>query len=190
MTDHLERIGRKIRQARVSPRYLIPGALRGWIDLPGSMTREIARVSCSPPAVSLRFEGPGSPAPWEAQLLQLNQRRRVWIREISLDIADKAVLMARSVTCISSPVAPMLRGLGHKPLAELLFADPRWQRLQPPLPVCSNSLPLQPAGTLPGRTTVWEYAGKRSSRLLVSEFFLPALIASTLTPLPPVGASI
>jgi chorismate lyase len=155
----------------VSPRYLVRGPLRHWVDLSGSMTREIARVSGSPPDVKVNFEGPGRLAPWEAGILRLALRRRIWIREVALEINGEAVLLARTVTPISSPVMPMLQGLGGKPLAELLFTDPRWQRPGTPMPVR-----LGGTGPLPGRAALWQYAGDHRSCLLVEEFFLPVLI--------------
>jgi chorismate-pyruvate lyase len=64
----------------------------------------------------------------------------------------------------------VLRTLSNRPLAEVLFTDHRWHRISPPIP-------LLLAGETHGRACLWQYGIRNRSRILVEEFFLPALIA-------------
>jgi len=157
-------------KARITPRYRIPAIWQPWIYLAGSMTREIARVKGRQPTVALLYQGPDRLTHWEARLLGVKQRRRVYAREISLNIGAEPMLYARSVTALPSTLPSMLQGLGNKPLAEVLFTDPAWQRLQTPTALLSPGTEKPP-----GRASVWSYAG-RSSHLLVTEFFQSNLL--------------
>jgi len=142
-----------------------------WVSVPDSMTRAIADTLGRQPEVTIRLEGPSRPNVLERRLLALGTGSRVQTREISLSVAGQSVLIARSITPMKSAVVPQLKGLGRKPLAELLFQDPRWQRQRRPLAIhCANT-------ALPGRACVWEYQGRRRGRLLVEEYFLPVLLA-------------
>jgi chorismate-pyruvate lyase len=135
------------------------------------MTQAIADALGGQPEVTLRLEGPSRPNPLERQLLALQTGGRVQTREISLTVAGRSALIARSITPMKSAVVAQLKGLGRKPLAELLFQDPRWQRRRPPLAIqCVNT-------ALKGRASVWEHRGQRTGRLLVEEYFLPVLLA-------------
>jgi chorismate-pyruvate lyase len=94
------------------------------------MTQAIADALGGQPEVILRLEGPSRPNPLERQLLALETGGRVQTREISLTVAGQSALIARSITPMKSAVVAQLKGLGRKPLAELLFQDPRWQRMR------------------------------------------------------------
>lgn len=146
--------------------------LSAWVNVPGSMTRAIATTCGQQPDVDVRYEGPGRASSWEARLIDNPPGCRVHSREITLRVDGNAVLLARSITPSGSAVEPLLRGLGSRPLAELLFADPRWRRHQAPLAVYGND-----GDQLPGRVSAWTYAGRRAGVLLVAEYFLPPLLA-------------
>lgn len=150
------------------------GNLKNWVSIPGSMTRAVADACHQQPQVELRYQGPDRASRWEAVLIGKTSGCRVHAREISLTIAGNPVLLARSITPTGGAVEPLLRGLGNKPLAELLFTDPRWQRHQPPAILAGSN-----DGQLPGRVCVWDYDGRRSGILLVAEYFLPELLALT-----------
>ena len=145
--------------------------LSTWVLEPGSMTRAIARYCGERPRVRVHKSEPDRPERWEADLLRLPSSRPVFCREISLRIQDRDVLQARSVAIIGGSIEPRLRGLGNKPLAELLFVDPLWQREIGPLPLA----PRRHRPT-PGRVCVWRYHGRRPGLLLVAEYFLPELL--------------
>ena len=134
------------------------------------MTRAIASHCGSRPEVLVRSSAPDRPMQWEAKLLELPTRQRVLAREISLQIDGQPVLDARSITAVGSSIEARLSGLGNIPLAELLFADPLWQRIRGPLLLTGSS-------GRPGRVCIWRYHGRRPGNLLVAEYFLPALLA-------------
>jgi chorismate-pyruvate lyase len=146
--------------------------LRDWVNVPGSMTRAIATTCGQQPTVDILSEGPDRASRWEARLIGKPAGYRVHAREISLRVGDNTVLVARSITPAGSSVEPLLRGLGSKPLAELLFVDPRWQRHHAPLALYGDD-----RDELPGRVCVWNYAARQPGTLLVAEYFLPSLLA-------------
>jgi len=148
--------------------------LPAWVNVPGSMTRAIASSCGQQPRVDVRQESPGRASRWEAQLIDKHPGCAVYTREISLRVGDNAVLVARSITPAGSAVEPLLRGLGSRPLAELLFTDPRWRRHRQPLAVYGDD-----GDGLPGRVCVWTFGGRRPGTLLVAEYFLPPLLALT-----------
>ena len=135
------------------------------------MTRAIARHCGSRPRVVIHRSAPDRSSLWEAQLLRLRSRQRVFAREISLEIDSQAVLNARSITPLGGSIESRLRGLGNMPLAELLFADPLWKRLTGPI-VLAGRHGLSP----PGRVCIWRYHGRHPGNLLVAEYFLPELL--------------
>ena len=85
------------------------------------------------------------------------------------------MLSARTVSRLHDPALAVIRKLGTRPLAQLLFDDPRWVRGSAPIPL------IELAQRRPGRTCIWRAAkpaGRRAeSRILLSEFFEPGLSA-------------
>ena len=140
------------------------------------MTRAVARHCGSRPQVVVHRSAADRSQLWEAKLLRLEARQRVFAREISLQIDGRSVLDARSVTTAGGAIEARLRGLGNKPLAELLFEDPLWQRLTGPLPLAGRN-----QQSPPGRVCVWRYRGRQPGTLLVAEYFLPELLARPRT---------
>ena len=136
------------------------------------MTRSIAATLGEMPAVVPVFEGPATLAPWERRLLSVS---RPWgyAREVVLTVRGKPILAARTVSRLHDPALEVIRKLGTRPLAQLLFDDPRWTRASAPIPLVE--LDQQRIG----RTCLWQAAklnGRRlGSRILVSEFFEPEL---------------
>ncbi len=137
------------------------------------MTRTIAEVAGSQPQVALSYQGPDRLRAFEARALGAAVGHPVWAREIVLVVGEQDMLQARSVTTLDDPTLPMLKGLGHAPLAEVLFVDPRWRR-----PGAAQALAAQRAGatgqSLSGRQCLWQRRG--GGRLLVEEYFLPPLL--------------
>ena len=139
--------------------------LRPWSELTESMTAAVAHHCGGQARVRLLKEGIGAINTWEQH--QLKAVGDVYIRHIELSVAGTPRLIARSLTATNSPVVALMQGLGERPLAELLFTDPLWQR-------ATRTIHLQAPTDLPGRAVLWCHQ-KHQQRLLVEEFFLPAL---------------
>jgi chorismate-pyruvate lyase len=139
------------------------------------MTREIGARLGKVPVVTPVFEGPGRFAPWESGLLEQHGSRG-YIREVVLSINDARVLSARTLSTFGDPAVEVLRTLGDRPLAQVLFEDARWQRITAHIPL------IELGRRRVGRACVWQYGApgaarkmQRPSRILVEEFFEPAL---------------
>jgi chorismate-pyruvate lyase len=148
--------------------------MRSWIELTGSMTRSIAIALGEMPIVHPQFEGPARLAPWEQRLLG-TKAPAGFAREVVLSVAGIPVLSARTVSRLHDPALQVIRKLGSRPLAQLLFDDPRWVRSSAPIPL------VELGQRRLGRTCLWRaenLTGRRAeSRILVSEFFEPGLSA-------------
>lgn len=171
--------GTRIDPWRVHPQPMPAGASarnRQWIQLSGSMTEALGRHLGGQPLVTPICEGPGRIAPWEARLLR-TPARSAYVREVVLTVGGAHALSARTLSLLRDPAVDVLRRLANRPLAEVLFQDPDWQRWTPPIPV------IEAGRGRPGRACVWGYrcrAGRTpqgGSRILVTEYFEPALLA-------------
>jgi len=103
--------------------------LRQWLRAPGSLSRLLA-------ALGTRFEvqtlcqGPARLLRVEAADLGSRGRGRCWAREVLLRVDGQALVWARSVVpsvALRGPWRALL-GLGSRPLADLLFKEPRVSR--------------------------------------------------------------
>ena len=147
---------------------------RRWIELRESMTRAIGAHLGAEPRVHPVFEGPALLATWEQRLLGLRASPG-YAREVVLTVKNRAVLSARTVGRLDDPALEVIRRLGNRPLAQLLFEDPRWARITPAIPL------LELKSRRVGRACLWEGHGsiakRRPSRILVSEFFESGALA-------------
>ncbi len=111
---------------RDSARSRLPGhaSLCAWLKAPGSLTAHLSRCF-GPVEVQRLRQGCGRARADEALALGLRAGQRVWVREVVLRCQGKPMVMARSVceTRHLRGVWRALRGLGSRPLAELLFND-------------------------------------------------------------------
>ena len=139
--------------------------LRPWSELTESMTAAVAHHCRGQANVRLLEEGIGSVNSWEQD--ELCAAGDIYIRHIELSVAEVPRLIARSMVAADSPVVALMQGLGERPLAELLFTDPLWQR-------ATRTIHLQAPTDLPGRAVLWCHQAHQH-QLLVEEFFLPAL---------------
>ncbi|MDM4768540.1 chorismate lyase [Pelomonas sp. SE-A7] len=108
--------------------------LRDWLRAPGSLSRRLARLGqrFEVQVLSQRI------APLrrlERQALGLPRRGLTLVREVILKVDGKPLVWARSALHQSALAGPWraLKGLGHRPLADLLYHDRRVSRsvLQP-----------------------------------------------------------
>jgi chorismate-pyruvate lyase len=144
------------------------------------MTRSVAETLGDAPRVTPGHEGPSLLAPWERRMLGLNHRRG-YAREIVLSVAGSPVLSARTVSRLDDPALEVIRKLGDRPLAQLLFEDPTWIRGSAPVPL------IERASRRIRRVCVWHTLKRperhgRPSRILVSEFFEPDGLAGRVPP--------
>lgn len=100
--------------------------LRRWLQAPGSLTAHLRRFG----VVEVRVQRQGRMALWGAEQADLRQRSG-YVREVVLMLNGRAAVWARSCTSQACSKGPWraLRGLGTRPLAELLFAQRALRRL-------------------------------------------------------------
>jgi chorismate lyase len=110
------------------------GVLRmaAWLQATGSLTQHLSHHIGSVTVLRLT-QGPGRARIDEAHALGLAAAsgRHVHVREVLLRCGGQAVVMARSVCESQHLKGPWrgLKGLGSRPLAELLFRDREVRRL-------------------------------------------------------------
>jgi len=98
--------------------------LRAWLDSSGSLSRRIA-AAFGGFAVQRVLQRSGAATPGEWRALGVRGSRRVHVREVVLWGDGRPLVMARSVLpAVQAGLAwRAVRGLGSRPLADLLFSD-------------------------------------------------------------------
>jgi len=97
------------------------GPAAPWLRYDLSITGQLRATRGGVTVRPLR-EGFGRPSALEAALLARVGLRCAWLREITLAAGGEVMLHARTVVPRSaSKILPALRGLGRRPLGELLF---------------------------------------------------------------------
>ena len=160
-----------------------PRGMRGWLTDDSSLTARI-RSRCGRFSLRVVSQGKGVVLPDEMAALGVHRHASLWQREVLL-IADGApVVFARSLVADTTIPADwhLLRGLGGRPLAAVLFDDPRVARSR-----------LE-AARLDARDSRWYHAARATGNadlpalwarrsafrrngapLLITEIFLPAI---------------
>jgi len=104
------------------PRSIHPSApaLRAWLQAPGSLTARLQRFG----TVQVLVQQQRAMTLWPLEQADLQQRLG-YVREVVLLLDGRAAVWARSCTPLAASHGPWsaLRGLGTRPLAELLFAS-------------------------------------------------------------------
>ncbi len=157
-------------QLSPAPTSLLPRQWRNWVLDPGSLTKRLKALQCSPFSVALHHVGYGRATLSEAKALNIAPRHQVYVREVTLMVAGIRVVRARSVIPRATLTGPerQLLHLGTKPLGEFLFTHPKMVR--------------GPIQFKQGRIDHREAWARRSvfylndKPLLVSEVFLPELL--------------
>lgn len=121
---------------------LLPASprLRRWLLAPGSLTARLRRHGAV--TVEVLSQGRQTLLPQERRALGCHAAH---VREVLLRIDGRAAVWARSATSLRSvkgPWAPV-KGLGKRPLAELLFSDRRVTRQALQASRLHRSSPLQ-----------------------------------------------
>jgi chorismate--pyruvate lyase len=106
-------------------------SLRDWLRAPGSLSRRLARLGERFEVQVLR-QGVAPFRALERAALGLPPRGLTVVREVILRVDGEPLVWARSAVHQRSTRGPWkaLRGLGNRPLAHLLYDDPRIRRSQ------------------------------------------------------------
>ena len=158
--------------------------LRHWLIDRGSLTRRL-QSRCPQFGVDLLSQRLAAPCRDEYEVLALGAREQCVVREVALKCGREPIVFAHSVALRQTVDTgwQLLRALGARPLGAVLFANPRvqrgalhFQRLNP------RHVLYQRACTLVTRPPVALWARRSlfilgKSRLLVTEVFLPAILA-------------
>jgi chorismate--pyruvate lyase len=164
----------------------IPQPARRWLTVTHSLTAAVRAVSTDF-AVRRRLEAWRRPLRDEAEALGVLPHERVWTREVVLADGATPLVFAHTIAARRAlPAWPWLRGLGDRPLGEVLFEHPgvsrrphQFRRLDTRHPLYhSAARTLATAGPAAGaflyaRRSVFVLHGQR---LLVTEVFLPSLL--------------
>lgn len=158
-----------------------------WLTRPGALTAGLRKLGHLTLSVLKEYQEQLSPTEaWQLEL-PAQQPTSIWVREIYMCIDATPMVVARSFTTTEAAQGPWqgIRGLGQRPLADMLYHDPDIRR--GPFWVC-HLTPEQPlyatlhqrfgpqTDTLLGDeplyarcSTFWH----QGQPLLVSECFLP-----------------
>ncbi len=163
--------------------FAAPRALRGWLTDRGSLTRRL-KAHHADFRVYPVARGFARPFPDEVRVLSLAPQTQAYVRDVLLFGGGHARVFAHSVL-----PRPTLRGawwgithLGTKSLGEVLFTNPRIQRLGLSVRRLDTRHPLYRAACRHIRIDTRHLWARRSvfcldgRPLLVTEVFLPALL--------------
>jgi chorismate--pyruvate lyase len=158
---------------------------RSWLAESGSLTLRLRKEVGENLTVRVLREGRYPPFYGESQNLHLASRWSAWVREVVLCIDQVPRILARTVippAALRGPHAGLAR-LGNRPLGEVLFSRPGLQRRRLEWSKIPSAIWATPAKD---QFNLWDPLwGRRSlyvledTQLLVCEFFLPALWASS-----------
>ena len=168
-------------------KHRIEDDILSWLVDEGSLTKRLKQHCPENFSVDVLGMEWVKPDKSEASLLGIPATQKVLLRQVHLKCGDDLCVYARSVIPLQTLSGPhrCLRNLGDKPLGEYLFASPslvrsriEWAQLTPSSHVYRTALPQQQEGgdNIWGRRPLF-FIDKRP--LLVSEFFLPVLFATS-----------
>lgn len=158
--------------------------LRRWLLDRGSLTHRIQQ-RCSRFQLEVLSQRMANIDRDEQAIMGVRSGVRCVVREVSLNCGQQAVVFAHSVVELRARRGAwrMLASLGVRPLGAALFADPRVKRFplrfrrinrQHELYDRARNLIERPPACLWARRSLFDLHG---SRLLVTEVFLPAILA-------------
>ena len=173
------------RQQRYIPRGLIPLPIAPWLFDAASLTQRLRQVCQGRFQVRVVSQRRVRPLRDERVALRMRDHEHALVRMVYLLCDGQPWVFARTVIPAASLRGPRRRllRLGNRPLGALLFADPHMQRGPVEVVCVPSASALLVAAThgmqrrpqaIWGRRSLFRLGGKP---LLVSEFFLPALLA-------------
>lgn len=155
-----------------------------WLTTPASLTARL-RLQCDGFHVERLHQGHARPFNDEWTLIGLSRPTYALVREVILHCGERPLVFAHSVTPLKALDGAWreIVGLGNRPLGDALFSNPRIQRQalafaridvrHPLYRAAADCLEIAPQ-------TLWARRCRfllEDSPLLVSEVFLPGLIA-------------
>ncbi len=160
----------------------IPADIYHWLFDSSSLTAKLIHACPGKFTVKLLSQHRARPSQDESQTLNLHCRQIAVIRQVILYCDQQPWVYARTVIPVTTLKGSLRRlvNLGNQPLGAVLFADKSIQRGQVEVAVikpCHQLLQcsgFQQKGKLWGRRSIFS---KQKKNLLVSEFFLPDLLA-------------
>lgn len=165
-------------------RHAMPDAVQSWVYEPDSLTARLRGEYGNSVAVKVLSQQWGKPFLSERRLLSLMEHRYALIREVLLHSDGKPLILARTV--IPEHTIKTAHGnfsrLGSRPLGEVLFADPKLERVDMEVARVEPGLWASACLGLAdirervwGRRTVYALGDKD---MLVAEFFCRELLSS------------
>jgi chorismate--pyruvate lyase len=166
-----QRTMRPWRQWKQPTRDYLPEPLRTWVIDRGSLTKRLIQACGGDFRVEPIRQYWGRASRSEAQILGINPRQQVYIREVALVCADNPWVYARTIIPRSTMTAQesQLKYLGNKSLGSLLFTHKKMRRGNIQITPLDNQ-------SLWARRSLFFLSDKP---LLVSEFFISDAINPT-----------
>ena len=160
----------------------LPPAVCSWIYETSSLTQRLKRGCGIHFHVTLLRQTWVRPWPEEAKILNFEQKRYALVREVLLSCCKQPLIVARTIIPRDTLAGAQrkLSSLGTRPLGEVIFTYPSLMRHRLDIamveandwnPGVRKQLGIERA--IWGRRTVY---GIAESKLLVCEFFLPAVL--------------
>jgi chorismate lyase len=172
------------REHRRGSQHHLPEAVQSWAYEVGSLTQRLRDYYGNTIAVTILFHQWRKPFLSERKHLQLPLHRYGLTREVLLHTNGKPLLLARTII----PEATIkvahrnLSHLGTRPLGEVIFSYPDLERITMDLALIAPATWTEQAQSraninqpIWGRRTVYSI---RERPMLVSEFFLPEILAN------------
>lgn len=158
---------------RHAPGVLLPRDWRNWLLTPGSLTKRLIQATGGDFRIQVLKHEWGYAWPSEQLALGLRNRQRVLIREVAMICQGQPWVAARTLIPAHTLTGPnrRLKSLGETPLGAYLFQCRSLQRS--PLQIAPLRSSSASAPEIWGRRSIF-YVENRP--LLVSEFFLPAIL--------------
>lgn len=167
--------------ARYSFNYAVSYAIRQWLFESGSLTQRLRDLCGAELHVRLLKQVWQKPFLGESHQLELPVCRYALIREVALCCGEMPLVCARTIIPLQTlrGAQRRLSNLGTRPLGEVLFSTPKLERNGFELAEVAGTIWNRkcfsecPDEAVWGRRTIYSIGGRE---LLVSEFFLPALL--------------
>ena len=170
------------QENRQGLRHKLPLAVQSWTYESGSLTQRLRNRYGNAVAVKVLLQRWCTPFLSERRLMALPEQRYHLVREVLLHVDGTPLILARTIIPESTikAVNNKLAHLGNRPLGEIIFAYPKLERVAMDVSLVKPSTWAEPIlveadiqQALWGRRTVY---GIAHHQMLVSEFFLPAIL--------------